>query len=229
MSRATLAYHLAFIVYHSSFSFVNDDSQFAQTDARDATWLRTVARGRDAADGAPTEAERALAALYDAYAKILFGLLLRILHSRTEAEDVLQEVFVQVWQRAADFDAARGRPFTWLVTLARSRAIDRLRANASRDRTAAAVEDDNSQAASENLNPLDEAVKSERRERIREALNEIPEAQRRVLLLAYFEGLTQSEIAAKLNEPLGTVKTRTRSALFRLRELLQNKVDAAST
>src|ERR1051325_4784772 len=90
--------------------------------------LHSVARGD----------ESALAAIYDRYSSILLGLLLRILHSRGEAEDVLQEVFLQVWRRAADFDESRGRAFTWLVTLARSRAIDRLRALDARSRAATA-------------------------------------------------------------------------------------------
>src|ERR1043166_2110311 len=96
-----------------------------ESDAEEAALVRAVARGD----------ERAFAALYDRYSSILFGLLLRILHSRAEAEDVLQEVFLQVWQQAHSFDAARGRAFTWLVTLARSRAIDRLRALDSRQRS----------------------------------------------------------------------------------------------
>src|SRR5919112_1186784 len=95
-----------------------------QTDVAEAELLRAVAR-RD---------EGAFAALYDQYSSILFGLLLRILRSRAEAEDVLQEVFLQVWQQAQSFDPSRGRAFTWLVTLARSRAIDRLRSVDSRER-----------------------------------------------------------------------------------------------
>jgi len=175
--------------------------------------------------------EAALASLYDRYHTILFGLLMRILHSRTEAEDVLQEVFVQVWQRASSFDAARGRPFTWLVTLARSRAIDRLRAVRSRDRTAQAAseEADNAPQMSETIDPFAETHRNEQRETVRAALDQIPEEQRRVILLAYFEGLTQTEIAERLNEPLGTVKTRTRAAMFKLRDLLSNKVDAAAS
>jgi len=97
-----------------------------QSDAEEAALVRAVAGGD----------ERAFASLYDKYSSILFGLLLRILHSRAEAEDVLQEVFLQVWQQAHSFDASRGRAFTWLVTLARSRAIDRLRALDSRERAA---------------------------------------------------------------------------------------------
>ncbi|HKR01912.1 MAG TPA: sigma-70 family RNA polymerase sigma factor [Pyrinomonadaceae bacterium] len=165
--------------------------------------------------------EQALAALYDRYRLILFGLILRILHSQPEAEDVLQEVFLQVWRRASDFDETRGRPFTWLVTLARSRAIDRLRSTSARDRTAQeaarAVPDSISDAA-------DDAVRSEQGAIVRGALDQLPEEQRRTLLLAYFEGLTQSEIAERLGAPLGTIKTRMRSGMIKLRELLGERV-----
>ncbi|HMG76856.1 MAG TPA: sigma-70 family RNA polymerase sigma factor [Pyrinomonadaceae bacterium] len=161
--------------------------------------------------------EAALAAIYDRYRLILFGLILRILHDRAEAEDVLQEVFLQVWRRAADFDEARGRAFTWLVTIARSRALDRLRSAGSRARLAEGAaqtpRDDVSDAA------LD-ALKSETSAIVREALAQLPDEQRRTLFLAYFEGLTQVEIAARLGDPLGTVKTRMRSGVIKLRELL---------
>jgi len=164
--------------------------------------------------------EHALAALYDRYRLILFGLILRILHSHQEAEDVLQEVFLQVWRRAADFDEARGRPFTWLVTLARSRAIDRLRALGSRERTAQEAARDVTESISD---AADDAVRSEQAEIVRGALGELPEEQRRTLLLAYFDGLTQTEIAERLNTPLGTVKTRMRSGMIKLRELLSGR------
>ncbi|MGH9944665.1 MAG: sigma-70 family RNA polymerase sigma factor [Pyrinomonadaceae bacterium] len=183
-----------------------------QTQIADADLLRAVARGD----------ESALASIYNRYSSILLGLLLRILHSRPEAEDVLQEVFVQVWRRAADFDEARGRAFTWLVTLARSRAIDRLRAIDSRDR---AVNNAAMLSPSEDVSDAsDDALRSERAEIVRRALAGIPEEQRRALMLAYYEGLTQSEIAARLNQPLGTVKTRMRSGMIKLRELLGEKI-----
>jgi len=161
--------------------------------------------------------EAALAAIYDRYRLILFGLILRILHDRAEAEDVLQEVFLQVWRRAGDFDEARGRAFTWLVTIARSRALDRLRSAGSRARltegAAQTPRDDVGDAAQD-------ALKSEQGAIVRQALAELPDEQRRTLFLAYFEGLTQVEIAARLVDPLGTVKTRVRSGLIKLRELL---------
>lgn len=161
-----------------------------------------------------------MASLYDNYKSILFSIILRILHSQSEAEDILQDVFIQVWKKAADFDETRGRPFTWLVTLARSRAIDRLRQLGSRERTATEA----SRAAPEDWTDAEkDAIKSEQSAVVRGALAELPEDQRRTLLLAYFEGLTQTEIAAKLNAPLGTVKTRMRSGMIKLRELLGDK------
>ena len=161
--------------------------------------------------------EAALAALYDRYRLILFGLLVRILNSREEAEDVLQEVFLQVWRRAGDFDEERGRPFTWLVTLARSRAIDRLRVLASRQRLADSAAQE---VAGEASDAVADTLHAEQREIVARALATLPEEQRRTLKLAYFEGLTQSEIATKLGTPLGTVKTRMRTGMMKLRELL---------
>jgi RNA polymerase sigma-70 factor (ECF subfamily) len=170
--------------------------------------LQAVARGD----------ESALARIYDRYRLILFGLLVRILHSREEAEDVLQEVFLQVWRRAADFDEARGRAFTWLVTVARSRALDRLRALGSRARLAEAAP-----AAEQVGDAAQEAFQSEQAEVVRHALAQIPPDQRQALFLAYFEGLTQMEIAARLGAPLGTVKTRMRAGMIKLRELLHDQ------
>ena len=186
-------------------------AEAAPQTSSDTELLHAIARGD----------ESALAALYDRYHSILLGLLLRILHSRVEAEDVLQEVFLQIWQRAANFDESRGRGFTWMVTLARSRAIDRLRALQSRQRADdTALRDGPEQVG----DASQDAYHAEQREIVRAALAEIPEEQRRALLLAYFEGLTQSEIAARLGQPLGTVKTRMRSGMLKLRELLGEKM-----
>ena len=162
--------------------------------------------------------EAALGQLYDRYRLILFGVLMRILNNREEAEDVLQEVFLQVWRRAADFDENRGKPFTWLVTLARSRGIDRLRSLASRERvvTTAGAE----QASAEVSDAATDAIRAEQRGVVNDALSQLPEEQKRPLMLAYFDGLTQTEIAYKLGAPLGTVKTRMRSGMMKLLELL---------
>ena len=183
-----------------------------KTDGSDVELLHAVARGDEAA----------LARLYDAYRVILFGLLVRILNSREEAEDILQEVFIQVWRRAKDFDEKRGRPFTWLVTLTRSRAIDRLRLLGARQRLATSAERERAEEASD---ALTDTIKGTQKEVVRRALAELPEEQRHTLLLAYFEGLTQSEIAAKLGAPLGTVKTRMRSGMMKLRALLEPQLE----
>jgi RNA polymerase sigma-70 factor (ECF subfamily) len=176
----------------------------------DALLLQAIAGGE----------EIALSQLYDRYRLILFGLLVRILHSQSEAEEVLQEVFIQVWQRAGDFDEARGKPFTWLVTLTRSRAIDRLRALGARERATHEAIRNIPEAWSD---AVTDAIHAERSRIVRNALARLPEEQRRALFLAYFEGLSQSEIAARLSTPLGTVKTRVRSGLIKLRELLEKQ------
>ena len=164
--------------------------------------------------------ESALAAIYDRYRLILFGLVLRILNDRQEAEDILQETFVQIWRRAGDFDESRGRVFTWLVTIARSRALDRLRALSSRARVA----DEAAQLPRYEVGDAStDALRSEQSTIVRRALAELPEEQRRTLLLAYFEGLTQTEIAERLGDPLGTVKTRMRLGLIKLKELLRDR------
>lgn len=162
--------------------------------------------------------ENALSQLYDRYRLILFGLLVRILHNQSEAEEVLQDVFIQVWQRAHDFDEARGKPFTWLVTLTRSRAIDRLRALGARERATQEATRDIPEIWSD---AVSDAIRAERSRLVRKALARLPEEQRRALFLAYFEGLSQSEISARLSAPLGTVKTRVRSGLIKLREMLE--------
>ncbi|MEP6925443.1 MAG: sigma-70 family RNA polymerase sigma factor [Pyrinomonadaceae bacterium] len=164
--------------------------------------------------------EQALASLYDRYRSILFGLMLRIIHNRAEAEDVLQEVFLQVWQRAGNFDETRGKPFTWLVTLTRSRAIDRIRALGSRERT---LEQATREIVDVVFDAEQNAILAQRGVVVRSALAELPEEQQRVLKLAYFDGFSQSEIAEKLNSPLGTVKTRMRTGMIRLRELLDSQ------
>jgi len=182
-----------------------EPSQIADDDL-----LQAVSRGD----------ESALAVLYDRYRLILFGLILRILHDRPEAEDVLQEAFLQVWRRANDFDPARGRAFTWLVTIARSRALDRLRMLSSRSRF---VDADEQAGHDQVIDTAQELVKSEQGKIVRQALGELPHEQRRTLLLAYFEGLTQAEIAERLGDPLGTVKTRMRTGLIKLRALLRDR------
>jgi RNA polymerase sigma-70 factor (ECF subfamily) len=152
---------------------------------------------------------KALGEFYDLYAGLVNGLALRILHDRAEAEDVVQEVFVQVWRQATRFDPRRGSPEAWVCTIARSRALDRLRR-----RTARREDAHTAPPGAVALPRSDEALA------VRKALEGLSPDQRRALELAYYEGLTQSEISERLREPLGTIKTRIRTAMIRLREVL---------
>ena len=155
---------------------------------------------------------------YDRFSTLVFTLAMRMLRARDDAEDLLQEVFVQVWRQAANYSQERGSPEAWIVNIARSRAIDKLRAK-RRMEDAFVLTDDPARAESPE-NVESQAAESEARLTMSNALANLPEAQRRVLELAYFDGLSQSEIADRLKEPLGTVKTRMRSGIQRLRDLL---------
>jgi RNA polymerase sigma-70 factor (ECF subfamily) len=161
----------------------------------------------------------AFSRFYDLTAPMAFGLIRRVLRDPEAAAEVLQEVFWQVWQDAPRYDPTRGTPEAWLVMRAKTRAIDRLRSIRRRDRTFVAPVDESVTQGSPDRAP-DPAVVAEDRGLIQTALAQLPEAQRRVIELAFFEGLTQSEIATRLGEPLGTVKTRTRLGLDRLRGVL---------
>jgi len=163
----------------------------------------------------------ALAALYDRHGGRLLGLAQRILGGGGEAEEVVQEVFLFAWRAAAAFDPARGNVLTWLMIAARSRAIDRLRSRrpASRPEIRSLDELVDAPAAPDDV----EAASASRQwEGIcRAAVSELPEDQRRALELAYFEGLTHQEIAERTKSPLGTVKTRVRLGLMKLRERMR--------
>lgn len=165
----------------------------------------------------------AFEALYDRHSSTVYAVLLRILANAEDAQEVLQETFVKAWTNAKMFDAVRGTEVAWLISIARSRGIDRLRSRRLRsDR-----ENDAGREVSihssfvETTTGAEHAVQSEERAAVRSALAELPEAQRIALELAYFEGMSQSEIAAKLGEPLGTVKTRMQLGMKKLRERLQ--------
>ena len=155
---------------------------------------------------------------YDAYASLVFSFALRLLRERAAAEDLLQEVFLQVWRDAPNYRAERGSPEAWLVMMTRSRAIDKLRSIRRRDRSFVSIERPSGQSYDAAVESG--AAASEARITVNSALARLPDNQRRVLELAYFDGLSQTEIASRTNEPLGTVKTRMRAALLRLRELV---------
>jgi len=185
----------------------------------DAALVRLVAERRP----------EALAELYDRFAPTLLALARRVLDNHADAEEVLQEVFVQVWNRGERYDPARSSVSTWLVLIARSRAIDRLRSRKVVERTHEAT----AQAAvgasglgEPHTSPeaLDNVFIQERHERVRREMAALPAEQRQVLEMAFYQGLTQSEIAAKAGLPLGTVKTRTLLAMKKLRNALRPEI-----
>ena len=165
----------------------------------------------------------ALGELYDRYGGRLLGLAQRILGAGGEAEEVVQEVFLYVWRAAASFDPQRGSVLTWLLIVTRSRAIDRLRTrrpSGARETPMRSLEELGEGPASRDDVEADSAGR-EWQSLCRAAIGELPADQRRALELAYFEGLTQEEIAAKTSTPLGTVKTRVRLGLMKLRERMR--------
>lgn len=157
---------------------------------------------------------------YDAFAPLALGLIRRILRDPAASEEVLQEVFWQIWREAARYDPGRGSPEAWVVMRSKTRAIDKLRAIRRREKTFVAPVDE-SVARSGEAPGENPGVAAETRGLVRSALDGLPERERRVVELAFFEGLTQSEIASRLGEPLGTVKTRARLGLERLRSLMK--------
>lgn len=173
--------------------------------AEDGTVLDAVRRG-DA---------RALEELYRRHSPRLYALLLRMLRENADAEEILQETFVDAWRRAGEYAASRGSVEAWLITIARSRAIDRIRNRGARLRLVRQTEQ---QAPADA--PQSEPPDVHAQTRLRRALGTLPPEQRRALELAYWEGLSQSEISEHTGDPLGTVKTRVRLGLQRLAELL---------
>ena len=167
---------------------------------------------------AASQDREAFSQLYDRYSSLVFTLAMRMLRVRDDAEDLLQEVFVQVWRQAGNYSQERGSPEAWIVNITRSRAIDKLRSIRRREKSFVLTDDP---ARAESTDNVETSVaESEAKLAINSALANLPQAQRRVLELAYFDGLTQTEIAVKLREPLGTVKTRMRAGIQRLREVV---------
>jgi RNA polymerase sigma-70 factor, ECF subfamily len=165
----------------------------------------------------------ALAELYDRYTRSVYSLALRILRDAGDAEDIVQEVFAQAWRQASRYTATRGVVAAWLLTLARSRAIDRLRAR--RARPEAAPDDAAAIRVIDASPPIDhQLLSAEQVAGVRAALDDLPVLQRVAVELAYFDGLTHAEIADRLEQPLGTVKTRIRLAMAKLRETLGGAV-----
>jgi RNA polymerase sigma-70 factor (ECF subfamily) len=159
--------------------------------------------------------EQAMASLFDRYSKVVYSVALRVLRDPAAAEDVLQEIFMQVWRKPEGFSATRGSLGGWLAVVARNRSIDYLR----RRRPTEAVED---VALASPYNLGEESERNLMTEKARSLIVQLPQEQRKTLEMAFFDGLTHSEIAEMTGEPLGTVKTRIRSALLVLRKGLQS-------
>ena len=167
----------------------------------------------------------ALARLYDLMAGPVYSLACRLLGDATEAQDVVQDIFLQVWRTAGSYDARRGTVFSWVATLTRNRAIDRLRMRRRRSELLAGAAPELQPAAP--AGETDSAASLWVREKasaVRAALTDIPPDQQQAIELAYFGGLTQQEIAARLNEPLGTIKARIRRGLIRLKDRLHSRL-----
>lgn len=162
----------------------------------------------------------AMASLYQISSRVVYGLLLRILNEHGLAEEVLLDVYMQVWRQAGSYDQGRGSPMAWMLTIARSRAIDRLRSGRQELLLRESFETVEENARSE-INVEEAAEIAEVQGKVREALETLPAEQREVIELAYYGGLSHSEIALQLEHPLGTVKTRVRLGMMKLRELLQ--------
>lgn len=189
----------------------------ANTRARaNAELLRRMAGGdRDA-----------LAELYDNLARPLYATARHILNDASEAQDVVHDVFLTLWENAASFDSGRGAAFSWAVTLTRNRSIDRLRSRANRARLLSnSVPDDLGYGSNAGILGADDwAELGERADAVHSAIDTLPDDQRRALELAFFSGLTQKEIAEKLSEPIGTVKARIRRGLIKLRDVLAHRL-----
>lgn len=169
----------------------------------------------------------AFAELYDRYASVVFSLLVRMIRFPAEAEDVLQEIFLQIWKKANTYVQAKGNVYTWIITIARNRAIDHLRATQHPLRgwkmdedVLLQLQDDTHQS-----NPLVAAISSDYERFMCEGFATLSPEQRRVIEMSYYEGYTQAQISDHLELPLGTVKTRMRQGMIKLRDFLKERIE----
>jgi RNA polymerase sigma-70 factor (ECF subfamily) len=175
------------------------DEQLVELVARDESW--------------------ALAELYDRYVRLVFSLAVKVLNDRSSAEEIVQEVFAKVWRGAGAFDADRGKFSSWLIGIAHHQCIDELRRRRVRPISESLADSPVTELTSDN-DPAQAAEQAFERGRIRRALAQIPAEQRVVIELAFFEGLTHREIAERSGDPLGTVKTRVRLGMQKLKDIL---------
>lgn len=187
-------------------------SGVAPPHSEEAGWLARIAEGD----------ETAFVQFYRRFSTPVFSMLFKMLGNQHDAEEVLQACFLHIWQKAATFDATRSAPFTWLVMIARNRALDRLRARqrVARLEEAAAQEPEPFTVAPDGVPGL----QGDTRSLLEGALVQIPGDQRRAIEMAFFHGLTHDEISQQIGEPLGTVKARIRRGMLRLRDLVTHRV-----
>ena len=183
----------------------------AQEQERDNALLGRIGGGDRAA----------FSEFYDRYSTLLFSIAVKILGDQKEAEDVLQEVFVQIWEKAGTFDPRLGRPAGWAATLVRNRAIDRIRASQRRSRLLDQATAELAPVAGESPGANESVFGREKSGLVRTAVAGLPDEQRQAIELAFFGGLTQNEISDRLREPLGTIKARIRRGMLRLRDQLE--------
>jgi RNA polymerase sigma-70 factor, ECF subfamily len=193
---------------------MGDESKLCAADVRKAdqsVWLHYMQRSAEGDQGA-------FASLYDASRQLVYSTVLRILREPADAEEVTLDVYMQAWRNAKGYSDRRGSVGSWLVMLARSRAIDRVRSRASRSKREEPLEQ--YQFSATGPGPERQTEMSQHRRKVVHALDTLPPEQREVIELAFFSGLTHAELATQLNQPLGTVKTRVRQGMIKIRELL---------
>lgn len=161
--------------------------------------------------------------LYDRFSGVLFTTAYRVLNDQEAAEDVLQDVFIQIWDKAPTYDPKRGKPLSWAVTLTRNKAIDRLRSAQRRYRLQEELEQEAS-GPDDSSYSFDEVDSAEKSQIVRDAVMRLTKEQRQAIEMAFFSGLTQSEIAEELKQPLGTVKARIRRGMMKLKELIGHRL-----
>ncbi|MEM9480606.1 MAG: sigma-70 family RNA polymerase sigma factor [Verrucomicrobiota bacterium] len=182
----------------------------------EAVWLRAVANGD----------RIAFRQLHDRFKGVIYTTIYKVLNDHQDTEDVMQEVFAQIWQKAKLFDSQRGKPLTWCTTMARNRAIDRIRSKQRRARLRDALEEENKKEEPlTTRDSLDVVTANETSGIVRTAVMELSDEQREAIELAYFAGLTQNEVADRLGEPLGTIKARIRRGITKLQGKVRCRVD----
>ncbi len=188
---------------------------FSKRDGEDAALFQRIASGE----------EMALSELYDRYAGLLYGFAVKMLKSVEDSQDIIQEVFLQVWNKAASYQSSKGSVYTWLVTMTRNRVIDRIRSKGFKRLSMNFDISSLSLAADpRSSDPHTKTVAAEYRQLVAGALGRLQESEQQVLALAYYEGYSQSEIAEKLSIPLGTVKSRMRKGMISMRSWLEGKI-----